>query len=254
MRRWLLIVLLSCVGAWAQSSSGSSGSAPPSGSPPTSAPAASSAPSSNSAGSSSATSSGAAPANAQAPDAPSSSTPSSSSSSADKAAADKSTNTRSSHLEPPRSDRVNADALEDGESSSKDTQIDLSPPAEDLKTHPKTDVLMDEGSSGSGAANEIHPWDPHRAAKDIEVGDFYFKRKNYVAAADRYREALLYKENDAVATFRLAECLEKMEQPAEAQKEYQNYLKILPNGPESEKAHKAIDRLNGSAASAKPGK
>ena len=41
--------------------------------------------------------------------------------------------------------------------------------------------------------SEFHPWNPHKAAKDIEVGDYYFKRKNYRAAEDRYREALFYK-------------------------------------------------------------
>lgn len=159
-------------------------------------------------------------------------------------------------LTPPRSDRVNADELGDdpGESSSKDEPVDLSPPANDAKAHPEgSDVLMDEGSSGSGDINEFHPWDPHKAAKDVEVGDFYFKmRKNYRAAADRYREALLYKPNDATATFRLAECLEKMDQPDQARKEYETYLNILPHGPQEKEAQKAIQRLQGSASNAKP--
>ena len=48
-----------------------------------------------------------------------------------------------------------------------------------------------EGAPGNGDVSEFHPWNPHKAAKDIEVGDYYFKeRKNYRAAADRYREAL----------------------------------------------------------------
>ena len=143
---------------------------------------------------------------------------------------------------------------EPGESSSKDTQIDLSPPADDAKAHPQSsEVLMDmEGTPGNGDVSEFHPWDPHKAAKDIEVGDFYFKRKNYRAAEDRYREALFYKDNDAVATFRLAVCLEKMDQPDEARKEYESYLKILPHGPQAEEAQKAIERLKGTAANAKP--
>src|SRR5258708_27943211 len=43
-------------------------------------------------------------------------------------------------LAPPRSDRVNAADLGEGigESSSKDTQIDLSPPADDAKKHPES--------------------------------------------------------------------------------------------------------------------
>jgi len=86
------------------------------------------------------------------------------------------------------------------------------------------------------------------------VGDFYFKRKNYRAASDRYREAIYYKDNDAVATFRLALCLEKMEQPEEALKEFESYLKILPHGPQAEEAHKAIERLTATGTHAKAGK
>jgi len=164
---------------------------------------------------------------------------------------------RNPTLTPPRSDRVSANELgnEPGESSSKDEPIDLSPPADDDKAHPQSsDILTDvEGAPGRAGVSEFHPWNPHKAAKDIEVGDFYFKaRKNYRAAADRYREALLYKPNDAMATFRLAECLEKMDQPDEALKEYESYVKILPHGPQDAEARKAIQRLQGTATSAKP--
>lgn len=109
-----------------------------------------------------------------------------------------------------------------------------------------------ELSSGGADVGEFHPWDPHRAAKDVEVGDFYFKRKNYRGAEDRYREALFYKDNDAVATFRLAVCLEKMDRPEEARNEFESYLKILPHGPQAEEAKKAIERLKGPAANANP--
>lgn len=98
---------------------------------------------------------------------------------------------------------------------------------------------------------EFHPFDPHKAAKDIEVGDYYFKRKNYIAAESRYREALLYKENDAVATYKLAICLEKLSRPDDALAEYESYLKVLPFGPEAGEAKKAIERLKAPAASAK---
>lgn len=158
------------------------------------------------------------------------------------------------NLAPPRSDTVNAESLEAGESSSKDTQGDLTAPADDAKTHPQSsEMLKNEGAAiGNSDVAEFHPWDPHKAAKDIEVGDYYFKRKNYHAAESRYREALYYKDNDAIATFRLAVCLEKMNEFEDARQEFENYLKILPHGPQAEDAHKAIDRLKREAASAKP--
>src|SRR5579862_6271316 len=164
------------------------------------------------------------------------------------------------NLAPPRSDSVNINALgdESGESSSKDTQIDLTPPPDDARTHRKdnaSDSLRDEGSgSDNGDVSEMRPWDPHRAAKDIEVGDFYFKRKNYRAAEDRYREALYYKDNDALATYHLAVCLDKMNRPDEAIEQYEKYLKILPHGPQEEEVKKAIERLKSPAASVKPAK
>jgi tetratricopeptide (TPR) repeat protein len=156
-------------------------------------------------------------------------------------------------LAPPRSDRVNADDLggDVGESSSKDTQVDLSAPENDAKAHPKSAEAMGEAESATGGVAEFHPWDPHKAAKSVEVGDFYFKRKNYRAAEDRYREALYYKDDDAVATFRLAACLEKLARPDDALAEYQSYLKILPYGPQAGESKKAIERLKGARASAK---
>ena len=151
-------------------------------------------------------------------------------------------------MAPPRSDRVQVDDLgsELGQSSSKDTQVDLDPPKDDDKVHPQSAAAMAEaaaGVSGSNGVTEFHTWDPHKAAKNVEVGDFYFKRKNYRAAEGRYRDALRYKDNDAVATMKLAVCLEKLGVLDDARAEYESYLKILPHGPQSEEAQKAIDRL-----------
>ncbi len=143
---------------------------------------------------------------------------------------------------PPRSDTPRGNE----ESSSRDTRIDIRPPENDAKEHPFSTVGGDEEPADNGSdVQEFKPWDPHKALKDIEVGDFYFKKKNYRAALDRYKEALYYKNNDAMANFRMAQCLEKLSQPDEARAHYEEYLRILPHGPFAEDAHKAIDRLNG---------
>jgi hypothetical protein len=151
------------------------------------------------------------------------------------------------NLTPPRSDRVQADDLGNGtgESSSKDTQIDLDAPTDDAKAHPQSSAAVGEAEVASGGITEFHTWDPHKAAKSVEVGDYYFKRKNYRAAEDRYREALRYKDNDAVATIRLAVSMEKLGELSDARAEYESYLRILPHGPQAGEAQKAIDRLKG---------
>jgi tetratricopeptide (TPR) repeat protein len=105
-------------------------------------------------------------------------------------------------------------------------------------------TTIDDANAPASDVDEMHPWDPHKAAKDVEVGDFYYRRKNYKAAIERYRHALIYKQNDAVAHFRLAESLDKAGNSSEAVEHYQAYLKILPHGPYSENAQKAVSRLN----------
>jgi tetratricopeptide (TPR) repeat protein len=139
--------------------------------------------------------------------------------------------------EPPRS------GSEPGESSSRATQIDISPPKDDAKDHPDSGLVVSDAEAANTDVQEFHPWDPHRAMKDLEVGDFYLKRKNYRAALDRYKEALLYKPNDALANFGIGQCLEKLKRGDEARPYYEAYLKILPEGPLSKEAHLALDRL-----------
>src|SRR5271165_3467270 len=138
---------------------------------------------------------------------------------------------------PPRSDGLAPD-----ESSSKQTQVDVSPPAGDEK-HPSGDAEDSE-------YNEFHPWDPHKAAKCIEVGDFYYKQGNYRAAISRYEEALEWKPKDAEATYKLGDAQEKNGNLSGALDNYRAYLKILPGGPYAEKAQKGIDRLKSKAAPA----
>jgi tetratricopeptide (TPR) repeat protein len=127
---------------------------------------------------------------------------------------------------------------EAGESSSRDTRIDLTPPKDDAKEHPN------EPADAGSDVGEMHAWNPYRAVKDDEVGDFYFKQKNYKAALARYQDALDYKQNDAVANFKMAQCYEKLGQPDQAMVHYREYLKILPEGPFSKQAKKALERLN----------
>ena len=128
-------------------------------------------------------------------------------------------------------------------SSSKDTRIDLSQPADDATKHPQSGAAVTDAEDDNADVQEFQKWDPHKAAKDIEVGDFYYKKKNYRAALERYKEALTYKPNDAGATYRLAQCQDRTGNSSEAITHYHDYLKILPHGPFAADAQKALERL-----------
>jgi Flp pilus assembly protein TadD len=83
------------------------------------------------------------------------------------------------------------------------------------------------------------------------VGDFYARRENYRAALSRYQEALQWKPNDAEATFRCAQMLERLDRRQEARANYQAYLKMMPEGPHAKEANKALDKLPEEAKTAK---
>jgi len=140
--------------------------------------------------------------------------------------------------EPPRS---GSSARMEGKSSSKDTQIDISAPGDDAKKHPDSEDVT--------STSEFRPFNPHKAAKNVEVGDYYFSQKNFKAAISRYQEALEWKPNDAIATYRLAVAFEKDGDAKDAAQNYQAYLKILPEGPYAKDSRKALERLT---AGAKP--
>jgi tetratricopeptide (TPR) repeat protein len=133
------------------------------------------------------------------------------------------------------------------ESSSRETRIDTTPPKDDAKNHPNSSAAVADldvsPKTDDSDVQEFHPWNPMKAAKNIEVGDYYFKRKNYKAALDRYKEALYYKDKDAIASFRLAVCQEKLGDKAEARKYFEQYLKILPEGPLAKDARASLDKL-----------
>lgn len=115
-------------------------------------------------------------------------------------------------------------------SSSKQTKIDIGTP----------------GSSplnSSGDVNEMRPFDPHQADKDMEVAAYYFKQKNYCGALDRYYSALYYDSRFAEAAFRLAETYEKLGDFADARRHYQQYLDIWARGPLAPDAQKKLADL-----------
>ena len=121
-----------------------------------------------------------------------------------------------------------------GESSSKDSQID---------TNAKRTSKPADDASEPDDVQEMRPYDPHKAAKDVEVGQYYLKQKNYRAALERFNDALLYKPKDADAIIGLAQTQDKLELSTPAYGNYRAYLEILPNGPLAKQAQEAIKRL-----------
>jgi len=66
--------------------------------------------------------------------------------------------------------------------------------------------------------------DPQKAKEHVEIGDFYYKRHNYTAAAARYREAIQFNPKWAKAYEKLVGVLEKQNAFMEAVKVCEDFV------------------------------
>ncbi|MEJ2009289.1 MAG: tetratricopeptide repeat protein [Acidobacteriota bacterium] len=87
---------------------------------------------------------------------------------------------------------------------------------------------------------------PPPAWKSVEIGNFYFRRKDYRGALSRYKEAAADDPYYAPAYLGLGKVYEKQGKNREALAAYRKYLDTLPSQKQADDAtgvHKAIRRL-----------
>ncbi len=110
-------------------------------------------------------------------------------------------------------------------------------------SNPQHSTRVPEDSAGEMEVVEMKPYDPHKAEKDIEVGDFYYKRQNYKAAIGRYEESLQLRPGSPSVTFKLADAYEKDKKPEQAAIYYSEYVRQYPKGRQIAQAQAALQRL-----------
>src|SRR5262245_8338490 len=81
------------------------------------------------------------------------------------------------------------------------------------------------------------------AAHNVEVGDYYFKEKNYRAAQQRYSEALEAKPSDAAIHVRLGRVLEKLNESPPAIEHYKAAQELGSPQKWADEAKAALSRL-----------
>ena len=86
-------------------------------------------------------------------------------------------------------------------------------------------------------------WDPLRAEKDIEVGQYYMRKGDTDAAIDRFQDATTAKPGYAIPFRYLGEAQEKKGLRKQAIKSYQRYLELYPHAEDGEKVRKRIEKL-----------
>jgi tetratricopeptide (TPR) repeat protein len=136
-------------------------------------------------------------------------------------------------------------------------------PRHDDKTKPLVDRMVDRlsplcvdaifhtclpwGTSDVSQTSEAN----REFTKNFEIGDVYFKSKNYRGAESRFREALEYRPDDPEATYKLAVSVDKLGRRDEAHELYEDYLKLSPRGPDADRVRNALVKMKKSESSLK---
>jgi len=126
-------------------------------------------------------------------------------------------------------------AQDPGESSSKSSDTPASPP-------PKSTGKKNKDTATQSAPDQPM-YDPLRAEKDLEVGQYYMKKGDVDAAIDRFQDAALAKPGYAVPYRYLGEAQEKKGLKKQALKSYQRYLDLYPHAEDGDKVRKKIEKL-----------
>ena len=94
-------------------------------------------------------------------------------------------------------------------------------------------------------------WDPLRAEKDLEVGQYYLHKGDLDAAIDRFQDAALAKPGYAIPFRFLGEAQEKKGLKRDALKSYTRYLDLYPHAEDKDKIEKRIEKLRSDIAKSK---
>ena len=123
------------------------------------------------------------------------------------------------------------------------------PPAqsqEELKRErpaPKTGPVEAPPEEDEAYKETKYGFNPVQSQKDMSVGDFYFKQRDYRAAATRYLEATRWNDGNSAAWLKLGEASEKKKDKKAAAKAYARYLKLEPDAKNAADIKKRIEKL-----------
>lgn len=108
---------------------------------------------------------------------------------------------------------------------------------------PKKQDKKKQSDNATQNAPDQPAWDPLRAEKDIEVGQYYMRKGDVDAAIDRFQDATTAKPGYAIPFRYLGEAQEKKGLRKQAIASYSRYLDLYPHAGDGDKIRKKIDKL-----------
>ena len=115
----------------------------------------------------------------------------------------------------------------------------------DQKQQPKPPESQQQAPPEEDANLRVkeYAFNPLQAEKEILVGEFYFKKGKYRAAAERFREATKWNAGATEAWLRLGDAEEKQKDPKAAKEAYAKYLDLSPDAKNAAEIRKKLEKL-----------
>src|SRR5437773_3566646 len=132
------------------------------------------------------------------------------------------------------------DPQQESYSKPQDSSSKPASPPDDMK--PKSTAKQKKEIATKNAPDQP-AWDPLRAEKDLEVGQYYMRKGDLDAAIDRFQDATVAKPGYAVPFKYLGEAQEKKGLKRQAIKSYQRYLDLYPHAEDGDKVRRKIEKL-----------
>src|ERR1700688_354918 len=98
------------------------------------------------------------------------------------------------------------------------------PPADEAQISP--DQLPPEEDKAK--IEKQYSFNPLQSKKEATVGEFYFKKNDFKAAAGRFREATKWNDGNADAWLRLGDAEARMNDAKAAREAWEKYLQLAP--------------------------
>jgi tetratricopeptide (TPR) repeat protein len=108
---------------------------------------------------------------------------------------------------------------------------------------PKKPEKKQKSDTATQNAPDQPAWDPLRAEKDLEVGQYYMRKGDVDAAIDRFQDATTAKPGYAVPFRFLGDAQEKKGLKRQAIASYSRYLDLYPHAEDGDKIRKKIEKL-----------
>lgn len=88
-----------------------------------------------------------------------------------------------------------------------------------------------------------YSFNPLQAQKELNVGNYYFKKGSFRGAALRFREATKWNPGFAEAWLRLGEAAEKQKDAKTAKEAYGKYLELSGDAKDAPEIRKRLEKL-----------